>query len=118
MLVEAGAVERAVGALRRDDLPRPRVGLELGDDLSAGGTRERVLAPDAQLGIRRVMGVVREHDDPILAVARVLEQAPERVEDALCMRVGESAGHEVVEHVDDHEGLHPSTFRRDREAAA
>ena len=97
---------------------RPRTRLELRDDLRARGSGEGVLAPHPQLGIGRVVRVVREDDDPVVVGARVLEQARERIQDALRVGIGESAGDEVVEHVDDHEGLHASTFRRDREAAA
>jgi hypothetical protein len=55
-----------------------------------------------------VVCVVREDDHPVLIGARVCQQARQRFDDALGIRIGESAGDEVVEHVGDHEGLHPA----------
>jgi hypothetical protein len=40
-------------------------------------------------------------------LARVRQQDSERLDDPLSMRIRQSAGDEVVEHVDDHERLHP-----------
>ena len=105
LLVEARAVEGAVAALVGDDLPVPR--RQLFDDLGARVARHGVLAPDLQLRVVGLVGVVREDDDPAV-LARVVEQALERGDHVLRLRVGQLAVDEVLEHVDDDEGLHSS----------
>jgi hypothetical protein len=95
-------------ALGGDDLAL--AGRERLDDMRARVAFHRVLAPDRHLRILRMMGVVREDDDPAV-LARMCEQACERLDDRLRPRVGELAIDEVVEHVHDDESLHSAILR-------
>jgi len=74
-----------------------------------------MLAPDAQLGVGRIVGVVRERDHPSGIAARVREQARDGLDDPLGVRIGEGAGHEVIQHVGDHKGLHGGQGSRARQ---
>jgi hypothetical protein len=103
LLVETGALEGSIGALRRDDLSRE--GLERRDHLRPGGALHRVLSPDLQLGVVGVVRVVREDDDPIV-LPGMREEPRERLHDRLRPRVRKLAVDEVVQHVHDDQSLH------------
>ena len=118
LLVEAGAVEGAVGALRRDDLAGPGCGSSSattcapGVPASACSPHTRSSGSDGSWA--SFEKTTTQSSSPRACSSRRASGSRMR---SAC-GIGESAGDEVVEHVDDHEGLHASTFRRDREAAA
>ena len=103
--IEAGAFERAVDALGRDELPLAGLGTERVDHLRARGSGHRVLTPDPELGVAGLVCVVGEHDDPAFR-ARMGEQPADRLHDRLRTRVRERAVDEVHEHVDDDQSCH------------
>lgn len=112
-LVETNPIESAVSSLRRDELSLTGMRLERCKYFRSRITGHGVLAPDLELWITWLVGVIREDDRPALR-ARVSEQAHKRRDDRLGARIRELAGDEVVEHVDDDQSFHGPRVGADR----
>ena len=114
LLVQARAVEGAVGALGRDDLARRPARLQLGDDAERPGCRPSACSPHTRSSGSDGSCASFEKTTTQSSSAASMRRAGARAarRSARGMRVGESAGDEVVEHVDDHEGLHAGRVDR------
>lgn len=106
-IVQVGAVEGAIETLRRHDFPLGANRRQFVNHVGAARAGHGVLAPDADFAIVGAMRVVGIDHQPIRLAAGMIDQAANSRDDAFgVVLVGQNAGHEIVEHVDDDKRFH------------